>query len=80
MNTNETHRILNSELAWINNLYPDADNQRRAMSLQIPSLYVLLSVSAWTEKKKKILMYWLYVNVCKSNPVLSSAETKTHIV
>lgn len=51
MNTNETHRILNSELAWINNLYPDADNQKRAMSLQIPSLYVLLSVSAWTEKK-----------------------------
>lgn len=47
--------MLNSELAWINNLYPDADNQRRAMSLQIPTLYVLLSVFAWKKKKKNIL-------------------------
>lgn len=32
------------------------------------------------EQKRKKNINVLYVNVCKSNPVLSSAETKTHIV
>lgn len=41
-----TKWMLNNELAWTNSLDPDADNQKTAMFLQIPSLYVVLWASA----------------------------------
>lgn len=41
-----TKWVLNSELTWTNSLGPDADNQKTAMFLQIPSLYVVLSAFA----------------------------------
>lgn len=37
-----TEWMLNSELAWTNSLDPDADNQKTAMFLQIPSRCVSL--------------------------------------